>query len=192
MLKRLNQIYCYSFLIFIKGGIRLSDIEILSRLGLEDYGLVTDKEERNKGIPTKRYLLLTEDSNWTHLIDESPLGIWFSAEIEDRIKKLSKDFEIFTCLVLDYGIEFSYLKAGGYSRKYEFDIEKKVGNKVVANIGIPFPIERVALSKEDDCAKIITMMESFGIEIGQENKHFRVYTRFENERERNAINDDEY
>jgi len=150
----------------------MSDKEILNNLGLRDYKIVIDEKEKNSKVISKRYLFLTEDSNWTHLMDGWLCGVWFEDQIYKRIKELSSKFEIFCCGVQDYGFDFYYLKESKIIRHYEFDIEKTGSNRIVKDIGRPFPIEKEALDKEDDYEKIITIAKSLGINL--EHKGFPI------------------
>jgi len=187
MLDKLNQSYFSPYFIFIKEGFNLLDKDILLRLGLDEYQLVTDEKERNKEILSKRYLFLTEDTNWTCLMDDWLGGMWFNKEIRSRKKILSKDFEIYTCGIQDYGFDFAYFKDGEIRRQYVVD-----NRKIIVDIGSPLAIESIALQKKDPYDKVIAIAEFLGIKLNYEKEKVRIYGRQENEMEMNFFNDDEY
>lgn len=191
MLDKLNQNYFSPYLIFIKEGFKMSDNQILKNLGLSEFKIVSKKGRNIKEL-TKRYLFLTEDSKWTHLMDDWGAGIGFNEDINYRIHKLSKQYEIFTCGVQDYGFDFIYQRNGKIIRQYEFDIEKTESKRVIKNIGVPFPIEREALNKEDDYEKIIMIAKSLGIKFDYQKERIRIYSRPETEKEKIFFNEEEY
>ncbi len=194
MLNRLNQSYFSPYFIFIKEGGKMSDKEILEHLGLNDYKIVADEKERIKEVLYKRYLFLTEDNYWTYLMDDWYYTMWHNEEIKNRIKLLSENFEIFTCSVgdCDDSFDFAYFKQGEIIRQYVVKDPKFKGGEVVKDIGNPFPIEKVALRKNDLYEKVMTIAESFGIKMNHEKEKVRIYGRFENKPEKFGFNKTEY
>lgn len=194
MLTRLNQSYFSPYFIFIKEGYKISDETILKNLGLSGYELVTENNERSNEIRNKRYLFLTEDKNWTYLMDDWFYTLWHNKEIRNRIKSLSKEFEIFTCSVgdCDDSFDFTYFKQGEIIRQYVVEDPKYKGGEVVKNFGIPFPVENTALRNKDLYTKVMTIAESFGIKMNHEKEKVRIYGKFENINEKFVFNSDEY
>ncbi len=68
----INNTFHSLFFIFIQDHGKLSDNELLERLLLSKYEIVEDESERLKhpGFFDKRYLYISEDSNWKHLMDD--------------------------------------------------------------------------------------------------------------------------
>lgn len=172
----------------------MSDKEILEHLGLVDFDLIIDKKEREKKILHKRYLFLTEDNEWTHLMDDWFYTLWHDKEIRKQIKLLSENFEIFTCSVgdCDDSFDFTYFKQGKIIRQYIVEDFQFNGGEVVKDIGNPFPIEKTAIKKKDLYEKVITIAKSFKIKMNHEKEKVRIYGRFENKTEKFIFNEDEY
>lgn len=194
MLKRLNQSYFSPYFIFVKYGFQISDKEILERLGLNGYNLILDEKEREKEVLNKRYLFLTEDREWTYVMDDWFYTLWHNKEIRNWIKSMSQEFEIFTCSVgdCDDSFDFTYFKEGRIVRQYVVEDPHFKGGEVVKDFGMPFPIEKEALKKKDLYQKVMTIAESFGIEMNHKKENIRIYGRFENKDEKIVFNEDEY
>lgn len=68
---------------------------------------------------TKRYLYVTEDTDWKHLMHDWFYTLWHNKEIRICLHKLSRGYDIFYCFVGDsdesYG--FTYFKDGDLRRK---------------------------------------------------------------------------
>lgn len=178
MLNRLNQNYFSPYLIFINGGFWMSDKEIMESLDLDGYKLVTDEKEREKKeMLSKQYLFLTEDDEWTHLMDGWGYDLWHDKNIRTQLQLLSKDFDIFTCSVgdVDDSFDFHYYTQGEIVREYIVEDPHFKGGHVTKNFGQPFPAETAALQEKEIYAKVTTIAKSLGINLHHTKEQVRVY-----------------
>lgn len=191
---QLHEHFFSPYSIFIKEGPKLSDNKIMVALGLEDYKIVSDEKERNNIALNKRYIYLTEDEHWTYVMDDLSYTLWYSKEIRKRILLLSNIFEIFSCSIgdIDDSFDFTYFKHGEIIREYVVEDPKFNGGEVVKNVGLPFPIEDIALKKTDTLEKVCTIAASFGIKMNQELAQVRVYARHEYVSERLDLNNSKW
>jgi len=177
----INNRFSTPYFIFIKDNSKLSDKELFEKLGLENYELFSGNLERlfNAGGLKKRYLFLTEDGEWKHLMDDWFYTLWHDKELKLKIKELSFDYDIFTCSVgdCDDSFDFVYYQKGNVKREYVVEDPKFNGGELVKNIGEPFRIENIALSKNSPFEKVLTVANSLGIAINHDLKKIRCYGR---------------
>lgn len=184
MLKRLNQSYFSPYFIFIQGGYKYSDEEILQQLGLQAYTLVEDENEKNNPVSAKCYLFLTEDDNWTYLMDDWSYSLWHESGLVEQLIRLSSEFDVFTFYVgdSDDSFGFAYYRKGAVLRKYIVEDPYYRGGETVLDVGPPFPIEKEALLKEDLFEKVMTIATSFGIKTDFHKEKVRIYGRIKKPR----------
>lgn len=184
------------YFIFIKDKSKLSDKDLLERLELKNYQLITDKDEKKTGgeKTDKRYLYITEDENWKHLMDDWLYTLWFDKEAKLKIKNLSKEFDIFCCSIgeSDSSFDFVFYQNGIIKREYIVEDPFLNGGKVVKNLGEAFDIEEIALSKKDQFEKVLSIADSLGINIKHNLDKIRCYGRLEKESENFVFKEDEY
>ncbi len=185
MLEEINKTHFSPYQIFIKGGFKMTDKEIFELLGLRDYKLIIDEQEKKTGDLHKRYLFLTEDESWTHIMDDWFYTLWHDKEIRERIKLFSEKFEIFTSSVgdIDDSFDFTYFKEGKAIREYVVKDCDFKGGAVVKDFGCPFPIEKIALSKKKVDQKVMTIINSLGIKTKHDKDKIRIYGKFKNDNE---------
>lgn len=182
MLDQLNQNYFSPYLIFINGGFWMSDAEIMEKLGLAGYELVTNKKEREKKeIPFKRYIFITEDDEWTHIMDDWSYHLWHNKTIRKRLQVLSRDFEIFCCSVgdVDDSFDFRHYQNGEIVREYVVEYPQFKGGVVTKDFGKPFPAETEALQEKEIYVKVTMIAKSLGINLHHSKEKVRVYGKLE-------------
>jgi len=192
MVNSVNQKYFSPYFICIKNTVALTNEAILDQLGLSDFKLIVDEQEReNLG---KRYLYLVRNEHWIMLMDDWLYTMWYNQEIREMIKLLSKKADIVTFFVgdSDESFGFSYFKQGKLIRQYEFDDLMPEELKVVINIGAPFNMEQSALQIEDSFEKIMALAQSFGIDTSYNENEIETYGRFEKESEQFIFDEGEY
>jgi len=103
------------------------------------------------------YIYLSNDENWTHIFDDWNLILYRSKEFNDTLKKLTYNYEIFTCLVgdADLSFEFKHYKNGTLSRHYKVDSPNYNDEIVTINYGKPFDIENEAFKFEELSDKVM-------------------------------------
>lgn len=187
-----NSYFSSPFFVLIKNGFQLSDIEILERLGIGEYSLITSKEGRQKQDINKVYLYFTEIGKWTHLMDDC-YYLWHNKNIRHHILELSKDFEIFTFWLpdVDESYGFTYYKNGEIVRTYQVADPNFDGGFVEKDYGKPFTIEEKTLSQKVEFRGEM-IAESLGIKFDYKPKNIRIYNRDEREDEKFFFNEDEY
>src|SRR5687768_2423805 len=94
------------FFIFIEGGQRYSDKQLLELLDLRGY------QPCEAPSIHSRSLAITEDARWTHIADDWFYTLWHSRTIRARIAELGQTHEIFTCSVgdSDHSFNFEYFQ----------------------------------------------------------------------------------
>ncbi len=178
MLDQLNQNYFSPYMIFINGGYWMSDAEIMEKFGLEGYELIT--YEKGREIKRKA-IFITEDDEWTHVMDDLSYHLWHNKELRKRLQALSKDFDIFICSVgdCDDSFDFTYYRNGEIIREYVVEDPHFKGGEVVKDLGEPFPIETEALKEKDIYVKVTTIAKSLGINLHHTKEKVRVYEKVE-------------
>lgn len=183
------------YFIFIKDNSNLNDEELLKKIDLKDYELVTDKsEKKTRGYKiNKRYLYITEDEKWKHLMDDWFYTLWHDTEVKTRIKNLSKEFEIFCCSIGDCDDSFDFVHYQNGKEKREYVVEDPYfnGGQITKNIGNPFEIEKIALAKKDQLEKVLLIAQSLGINTNHNLEKIRCYGRLERENEKFVFNENE-
>jgi hypothetical protein len=184
------------YFIFVKDDSNLNDEELFKKIGLKDYQLVTNKDEKKpKGKKTnKRYLYITEDEKWKHIMDDWLYTLWHDKEVKSIIKNLSKEFDIFCCSIgdCDDSFDFVYYQNGIERREYIVEDLQFKGGEVKKDFGEPFEIEKIALEKKDLFEKILTIAKHLGIDTCHNLEKIRCYGRVEKESEKLTFNEDEY
>ncbi len=180
------------FFTFVKAGSALTDRELFLRLGLENYSLVTDKEYKPLDHPESSHLYLTEDRAWIHLMDDWGNTPWFNKEVRDRVKKLSLDFDIFSCSVgdVDASYDFRYYRKGAITREFEMEDPEMNGGRVSINTGQPLPGEEAV--RKDVLEKVLFIASSLGIDIQHNTDKIRCYSRPIPKSDEFVFNEDEY
>lgn len=189
-----NGTFSSPFFIFIKGVFDLSDIELCAKLGLENYELVTDKAYDSMDHLEKRHLFLTEDEQWTHLMDDWFYTLWYDQEIRERIRVLSFDFDIFCCSVgdIDVSYDFRYYQKGKVVREYVVEDPNFKGPKVVINTGTPLNGEASPWNRGEPETRVLHIASSLGINVKHDLSKIRCYSREELVSEQFTFNEDEY
>lgn len=183
----------YSHLyIFIKGGFRLSDKEIIKALDAIDYQLTKLGKLEEAG--DNRYLHLTEDAHWAHLMDDLVGTLLFNQQLQERLSWLSKDFDVFCWSVgdIDDSFDFRYYQNGSVIREYVVEDPKFNGGKITRNSGRPLAGEKDGLAKKDSLEKVLTIASSLGINLKHDLSKIRCYERPELASEQFVFNEDEY
>ncbi|MCE7992995.1 MAG: hypothetical protein HEP71_13485 [Roseivirga sp.] len=180
------------FYIFIKGASSLSDHEILARLGLKNFSQIQNKSIKPLGSPGKCHLYIAEDNHWKQLMDDWQYSLWFDPEIRDRLKVLSKQFDIFSCSVgdIDSSYDFRYYQKGEVIREYVMEDPKMNGGEVVTNLGTPLAGEKAI--KKDPLEKVLHIASLLGIDVQHSSSKIRCYQRPELASEQFTFNEDEY
>ena len=171
------------YFIFIKDNSNLNDEELLKKIELEDYELVTDKSELHASGNkiNKRYLYITEDEKWKHLMDDWLYTLWHDKNVKTRIKNLSKEFEIFCCSIGDCNDSFDFVhyQNGKENREYVVVDPNFNGGQITKEFGRPFEIENIALSKKGQLEKVLLIAQSLGINTNHRLDKVRCYGRTE-------------
>ncbi len=172
ILDGINENYFSPYRIFIKSGSELTDDEILNHLGIKDYKLETEKPDWKS-----RYLFLSENDGWVHLMDDWSYSLWHNKTIRNNIQSLSQRFEIFTCSIgdIDNSFDFTYLKNGEIIRQYIAEDPNFKKLVIVKNIGKPFPIETEALKLKDTAKKVTMIAKHLGLNLNYTKDQMRVY-----------------
>ena len=195
-----NESLLSPFYVFINDNFELSDNQLFKILNLKGYSLITENEERLKGKWTnketlkKRYLFLTEDKKWKHLMDDWMYTLWFNKRIRKNLQELSKSFDVFCCSIGDWddSFDFRYYVAGKEKRVYVVEDPKLNGGEIVKNLGSPLEIEKIALSKKDSHEKILTIASFLGINIKHNLDEIRRYGRMEYDNEKINFRKEKY
>ena len=192
----INKSFLSPFFIFIKDNSKLNDKELLNKFDLNDYQLITDNNEKKiEGKnPNKRYLYITEDRNWKHLMDDWLYTLWHNKTIKLRIKALSNEFDIFCCSVgdCDDSFDFIYYQNGIETREYIVEDPDFNGGQVAKDFGKAFEVEKIALAKEDQFEKVLSIARSLGINTNHNLSKIRCYGRLEKESEKFIFNEGKY
>ncbi len=161
------------YFIFIKQSKRYTDIEILTLLGIKDFLPTTHIKS------TDRVVHITDDGNWTHVIDDWLYTQWHSKSVFNHIEKLAKKHDIFTCSVgdSDSSYDFHYFKNGKLVRRYIYDDPKFDGGFVSEDYGIPIRGEEKALQKCDELNKVLSVAQLVGIEIKHQASQIRSFSK---------------
>ncbi|MFK7904949.1 MAG: hypothetical protein AB8B69_07485 [Chitinophagales bacterium] len=169
--------FCSPYFIFIKEGFKITDQELLQRLDLKGYELVTDKEVKQSELEGKWTLFLTEDSQWTHLMDNWFYTLWHDTKLRNRIKNLSADFDIFYCYGgdCDESLGFVYYQNGALVREYIVEDPNFRGSKVVRDFGAPFTIEKTVSEETNPFFRVLSIAKSIGIDIQHRLEDIRPY-----------------
>lgn len=158
--------------------------------------MITDKDEKKTAgeKPNKRYLYITEDENWKHLMDDWLYTLWFDKKAKLKIENLSNEFDIFCCSVGDSDSSFDFVFYQNGIKKREYFVEDPFlnGGKVIKNLGEVFEVEEIALLKKDQFKKVLLIADSLGINIKHNLEKIRCHGRLEKESEKFAFNEDEY
>lgn len=176
-MRLVNKSFFAPYYIFIKDESKLSDAQLLQKLGLNSYKLIKSREDKEIEEYNKRCLYITEDGKWTHLMDNWYYTLWHHKVLKTWIKDLSKEFDIFCCSVgdFDYSFDFVYYRLGILEREYVVEDPKINGVNVVKNNGETFEIEPLALAKKDPLEKVLTIAEWLGIGIQHNLETIRCY-----------------
>lgn len=165
--------------IFIQKRLGASKRYFLNQLGLDKFELITDKDEiaNADDIYEKRYILVTEDEKWVHIIDNWFYTLYFNPSIKNRMKILSMDHNIFNYYMgdVDDVFSFTYYKKGNIVRDYEVDIRGHTEYFIKTNFGIPFPVEKIALAKEKVYDRLKSITKYLGIDTNYRKEKMSVY-----------------
>lgn len=168
------------YFIFVRHQGRLSDAELLARLGLTGFSRRRmPAGERNR---LGRGLLMANDAEWTHVMDNWRYQLWSMQDIRQRITRLATEHDVFTCSVgeADDSYDFEYHQGGRLVRKREVVPDRWPSTvKLETEIGDPLPIE-ATLWKEagvrDELWILLQIAASLGIETRPEHLSFRYYS----------------
>lgn len=191
-MRLINGTFYSPLYIFIKGGFRLSDIEIIKAIDANDYQLTKLKKPEEAG--DSRYLYLTEDAHWTHVMDDLVGTLLFKQQLQERLSRLSRDFDVFYCSLgdVDDSFDFRYYQNGSVMREHVVEDPKFNGGKTVKSIGKPLAGEKGGLSKKDPPEKVLAIASSLGINIRHDLSKIRCYERPELASEKFVFNETEY
>jgi len=170
------------FFTFVKDYGEISDKELLKRLNVLHYQILPAEKGKNFFEYDCPKLYLTEDNEWTHIIDDYAYSfmkhLWIHRE-QEIILNLAKDFEIFQCSIneMDEGFGFSYYNGGRLQRQYIVRNRKSSFTEtyVDKNFGDPFFNEEIALKKNGQKNKVLSVAELLGIKINHNLKDIRSY-----------------
>lgn len=169
------------YFIFVRQRGCLSDIELLARLGLRG-------PWRRRELP--RYwwfgqqpgILVANDAEWTHVMDNWLYRLWHMKDIRDRIARLGTECDVFTCSVgdADDSYDFEYRAQGRLVRKREVVPDRWPFTVMLeTELGEPLPIEASLWTEtgdRGDLELLMRMASSLGIETRADRLSFRYYS----------------
>ncbi|MFK8105360.1 MAG: hypothetical protein AB8G15_22800 [Saprospiraceae bacterium] len=173
----INDSFFAPFYVFIKAERNLSDEALLQAFDLKAYQLVTEEEEREMEHFDKRYLFITEDAEWTHLMDDFCYTLWHLESLSEKLEVLSQRYDIFCCSVgnVDDSFDFIYDKNGKVVRDYVVEDLQYNGGVVVKNEGTPLAGEEKALQIPDRYAKVLALAQLIGVNPNHQLQRIRCY-----------------
>lgn len=167
------------YFIFVRRW-RLSDEELLTRLGLAELQREDDRDE-DGDVPEYIWLWVTHDSEWTHVMDNWLYTLWHMEDKHERIARLAADHDVFTCMVgdADDSYAFEYHRDGRLVRKRVVEPDRWPDTvKLTMDFGQPLPSESSLLGGTDpeQLPRLLQIASSLGIETDPEERRFRSYS----------------
>jgi hypothetical protein len=161
------------YFIFIKGGVRHSDREVMAMLGIEGF-----KEARSPKF-SNRFMHITDDGEWLHIADDWFYSLWHSTTVRNRIAEIAKEHDIFTCSVgdIDHSFNFQYYSSGSLVRNYVVEDPDHNGGHVTEDFGVPLPAEFEALTQTCELVKVLSIAQSLGIRVDHQEAAVRTFSR---------------
>jgi len=161
------------FFIFIRAKGKLSDQDVLKRLGIADFIRVDWVPD----VGSKPYVLVTDDSEWIHIMDNWSYSLWHDPEVRDCIAQIGAEFETYACSIgdADRGFDFVYYLDGDLRRKYVVQSPNYNDRVVTEDIGDPLSGEAEALRHKDEWGIVLELAVSLGINIQHDLSRIRIY-----------------
>jgi hypothetical protein len=161
--------------IFFRKPVAYSDDALLGRLGIEGYLFDPTPED------SSRYVLVTEDREWVHILDDLSYSMWHTPSVHEAIPHLSHEFDIFMYTVgdADNSYEFAYYREGRLARRCVVD-DTTWGQSegvVVEDNGEPLPLELTGPRDSDNWMWMRSIAGSLGIDLRHRRDQIRAYTR---------------
>jgi hypothetical protein len=123
------------FMIYVRSHNTLSDEVFMELFGLQGYHRVFPP------LPfLGRRVVFANDSEWTHIADDTGYTLWRSPKTSEVIAELSKNYDVFRNSIgdIDNSFEFEYHQAGKLIRKFVFEHDVfKGAETVTADTGVP-------------------------------------------------------
>jgi hypothetical protein len=159
------------YFIFVRGGGRYSDADLLRLFGLSAYR-PTDSPRR-----LGRYALLAGDGPWTMVADDWFYTLWHMPSTRPALQELGRRCDVFACSVgdCDHSFDFAYYSQGRLARRYVVADPDFRGGRVVEDTGTPLPGETTAFGGEDELRIVLGVAASLGIRTDYAPHDIRAY-----------------
>lgn len=162
------------FFIFVEGGAKYSDRELMARFGLE----LRDGDEAGR----TREIHFAQDERWLHIMDGWFYGLWYNPRVGQVLQELARHHRIYACCVgdCDDSLEFVYYADNQIQRHYRFeDPSMWDGRGVVIDDGAPLPGEleaRAGALSQDELGLVLKIAEGLGIRPVKDGRRARSYS----------------
>lgn len=158
-----NGIPCSPYFVFIRDISDYDDLDVLKLLEFESF----EEIEMMEFMDDHDCIYLSRDRNWTHIMDNSNYTFWCSSPMHERIERLGRKYEIFTCMVgdVDQSYEFRYYRGGVKIREHIVESPNYSDEVVKVNYGVPLDVEKDVLQLEDPLDRVIQIAQSLGLRL---------------------------
>lgn len=159
--------------IFVRCASRQPDDLLLDRLGIQGFARETAPDIGY------RIVLVTHDSEWVHIFDDSYYTLWNSEVVRNRIPNLAKNFDVFTFFAgdTDDSLTFTYYRDGTRRRHFVAEDPTYRGRSTIEDTGVRLDAEADAFKHTDALEIGRDLARSVGIDLRHRVDDIRVYAK---------------
>jgi hypothetical protein len=174
-----NNHFSSGFFFFLRTQGKWSDEQVMDLLELKGYSRIPNALGDKPYEDGKRYLFLTDDEEWTHLMDDWYYTHRNEGGFFDRLRLLSQQVDILTFSVgdVDESFQLFYFRKGIEERALEVTESGQGELQVLRDEGVPFPDEPIPQRGTDPLPNLFKVAASLGISQLPNPHHIRAYFR---------------